>query len=408
MKKVIHFSKLFIPFAIMSVVIIVLGIFGLSTKGFNLGIDFQAGLIQEVAIAPSAVELTYEGSATVSVQLQNTSMAIVVSGVGADNETFNFPYVTYDTVGKLVESLNKIDDITAVAKAPLTTSTVGLFGNSAVTTVLSTTPYYLHYTGKSAPNVTIDEVRQALSEKIEGIVKETGKTEDNTFQIRVSDDGSDAEVSNNIQLGIAAALSEAFGADNYAVMKTDFIGSQFSSSLVSQSILLVLGALALIMIYASIRFHWDFAFGAVLAVIHDALIMITFIVWAQLEFNSTMIAAILTIVGYSINDTIVILDRVRENQPLLKVDSFKKLLDISMSETLSRTIITSVTTLLAVFSLYFFTTGSMKEFALALLIGILSGTYSTIYISGGFITFCRRHWKPSDEEKVSQVKVVEY
>jgi preprotein translocase subunit SecF len=408
MKKVIHFSKLFIPFAIMSASIIVFGIIGLSTKGFNLGIDFQAGLIQEVAVAPSAVGLTYEGSATVSVQLQNTSMALVVSGVGANNETFDFPYVTYDTVGKLVEGINKVKDVTAIAKAPLTISTVGLFGNSAVTTVLSTTPYYLHYSGKSAPNISINQVREALKDKIDGIVKETGKSENNTFQIRVSDDGSDPEVSNNIQLGIATAFADAFGADNYAVMKTDFIGSQFSSSLVSQSILLVLGALALIMIYASIRFHWDFALGAVLAVIHDALIMVTFIVWARLEFNSTMIAAILTIVGYSINDTIVILDRVRENQPLLKVDSFKKLLDISMSETLSRTIITSLTTLLAVFSLYFFTTGSMKEFALALLIGIVSGTYSTIYISGGFITFCRRHWKPSDDEKVSQVKVVEY
>ncbi|OJF75597.1 MAG: protein-export membrane protein SecF [Treponema sp. CETP13] len=408
MKKIIHFSKLFVPFAIMSVAIILFGVFGLVTKGFNLGIDFQAGLIQEVAIAPSAVELTYDGSATVSVQLQNTSMSIVVAGVGAQNETFDYPYVTYDTVEKLVDGINTIDDVTAVLKAAPQTSTVGLFGNSAVSTVLSDIPYYLHYSGSDTPNITIEQVRSALEGTLDAVVKQTGKAEENTFQIRVSDDGTDPEVSHTIQRSIANSLADAFGADNYAIMQTDFIGSSFSSTLVSSSVLLVLGALALILIYASIRFHWDFALGAVLAVIHDALIMITFIVWARLEFNSTMIAAILTIVGYSINDTIVIFDRVRENQSLLKVNKFSKLIDISMSETLTRTIITSLTTLLAVFSLYFFTSGDMKEFALALIVGIVSGTYSTIYIAGGFTTLCRRNWKPSDEEKASQVKVVEY
>ncbi|HZK19772.1 MAG TPA: protein translocase subunit SecF, partial [Treponemataceae bacterium] len=335
MKKVIHFSKLFLPFAILSFFIILFGVFGLVTKGFNLGIDFQAGLVAEVAIAPSAVELTYEGPATVSIQLQKARLALVISGIGAENETFNYPYISYDNVGKLVEGINSVDGVTAIAKVPLTTKTIGFFGNTEASTVLSNIPYYLHYTGKGTKNISIQEVRAALAEKLDAAVKQTGNSEDNTFQIRVSDDGSDPEVSRTIQQGISKALAQAFGSDNYAVMKTDFIGSQFSTNLVSQSIFLVLGALALILIYASIRFHWDLATGAVLAVIHDALIMITFIVWAGLEFNSTMIAAILTIVGYSINDTIVIFDRMRENQPLLKVDKFSALIDISMSETLT-------------------------------------------------------------------------
>ena len=184
-----------------------------------------------------------------------------------------------------------------------------------------------------------------------------------------------------------------------AVIKTDFIGSQFSSTLVLQAIVLVAATLLLIWLYSTIRFHWDFALGAVLAIIHDALIMVAFITWLGLEMNSTMIAAILTIIGYSINDTIVVLDRVRENIKTVKVTKFSDLLDISQTEILGRTVITTVTTLLAVFSLYFFTTGSMKEFALALIVGMISGVYSTIMIASAFIALVRRNWKPSDEEK---------
>jgi len=186
-----------------------------------------------------------------------------------------------------------------------------------------------------------------------------------------------------------------------AVIKTDFIGSQFSSSLVLQSIILVAATLLLIWLYSTIRFRWDFALGAVLAITHDALIMIAFIAWTGLEMNSTMIAAILTIIGYSINDTIVVLDRVRENMKTVKVTKFTELLNLSQTEILGRTVITTVTTLLAVFALYIFTSGSMKEFALALIVGMISGVYSTIMIASAFIALVRRNWKPSDEEKKS-------
>ena len=127
--------------------------------------------------------------------------------------------------------------------------------------------------------------------------------------------------------------------------------------------------------------------------------MVAFIAWTGLEMNSTMIAAILTIIGYSINDTIVVLDRVRENMKTVKVTKFTELLDLSQTEILGRTVITTVTTLLAVFALYIFTSGSMKEFALALIVGMISGVYSTIMIASAFIALVRRHWKPSDEEK---------
>ena len=143
-------------------------------------------------------------------------------------------------------------------------------------------------------------------------------------------------------------------------------------------------AMIFILIYASIRFKPRFAVGAVLAIAHDALVMVSFIAWTRMEFNTTTIAAILTILGYSINDTIVVFDRVRESQRLYFDLGYREILDRSLSETLSRTIITTLTTMLAVLSLYFFTTGSMKDFALALLVGMISGIYSTIFIASGW------------------------
>jgi preprotein translocase subunit SecF len=106
-----------------------------------------------------------------------------------------------------------------------------------------------------------------------------------------------------------------------------------------------------------------------------------------MEFNTTTIAAILTILGYSINDTIVIFDRIRENQRIYPDEKSVDILDRSLTETLSRTIITTMTTMLAVLSLYIFTTGSMKDFALCMLVGMVSGVYSTVYIASGFVNF---------------------
>jgi preprotein translocase subunit SecF len=145
--------------------------------------------------------------------------------------------------------------------------------------------------------------------------------------------------------------------------------------------------LLLILIYASIRFKPQFAIGAVLAIAHDALIIVAFVTWTRMEFNTTTIAAILTILGYSINDTIVIFDRIRENRRIYPDEEFVLTLDRSLTETLSRTIITTLTTMLAVLSLFIFTTGSMKDFALALLVGMISGVYSTIFVASGFVNW---------------------
>ena len=151
----------------------------------------------------------------------------------------------------------------------------------------------------------------------------------------------------------------------------------------------------LIWVYAAIRFHWDFALGSVIALIHDTCIIMTFIIWTQMEFSTTVLAAILTIIGYSINATVVILDRIRYNLKMMKdVKNFNEILNRSLSDTLLRSILTTVTTLFAVVSLYLFTTGSIKNFALAMIVGLISGMYSSIFISSGFIAMFRKNWKP--------------
>lgn len=393
MKKVIHFSKAFLPCSILSAVLILSGVVSIATRGINFGIDFQPGLIEEVRIAPTALELTYSGSAKVSVDAAESGMDIVISGTGADNRTETFNYEDNATIGVLAANLNKIEGLSAVAAASSDMPTAGLFVNSAVANVLTESMFRV-YSG-SSETASIDDIRSAVS-GFKGVsVKSLGTDDNRSFQIRIGDSG-EAGAGKTLQDNITKALADKFGTDKVAVVKTDFIGSQFSKSLIGQSVILVLATLFLIWVYATIRFHWDFALGSVIAVIHDALIMVTFISWTQIEFSTTTLAAILTIIGYSINATVVILDRVRGNIKLLDVHSFNEIMDVSLSDTLGRSLITTITTFFAVLSLFIFTTGSIKDFALALMVGLISGCYSSIYISSAFISFVRRNWKPED------------
>lgn len=389
-KKLIHFSKFFLPAAIISIALIIFGIIGFVTRGINLGIDFKPGLIEEVRIAPVAVELTYSGNAKVTVDISKNNFSLIVSGSGADNETKVFSYDEYTTVKDIVSALNSVENVSAVLKTDGSESSRILFVSSNVSTQLSGTPLYLY---AAAQNVNADDVRNALS-SLEGVsVKALGSGNNVSYQVRMAaptDDSSGVELQNSV----ISALSEKFGENNVTVVKTDFIGSNFSKSLATKSIILLLATFALIWLYAAIRFHWDFALGAIIALIHDTLIMFTFIIWTRMEFSTMVLAAVLTIVGYSINDTVVILDRVRSNLRVTKVNTFNELLDRSLSDTLGRSIITTVTTLFAVIALFIFTTGSIRDFSLALIVGLISGCYSSLFISSGFISLCRKNWKP--------------
>ncbi len=389
MKKTLSFNKGFIPCAIISCAIIIFGIVGMFTRGVNLGIDFKPGLVEEVRVAPPVAEVTYSGAAKVSLDLSAGQLDVVITGVGTTNETRSINFNEVTTVGALATEMNKIDGVSMVAKNS-SFPTTKLFLNSAATNQLTTTTLYIYPAGTS--EITTDDVRDALS-SIEGIsIKQLGNGADASYQIRA---GVDGEESGDVTAKINEKLYSKFGKEKVAIVKTDFIGSSFSHSIAIKSIIMFVLTVTLIWLYAAIRFHWDFALGSVIALMHDTLIMFTFIIWTQMEFSTTVLAAVLTIIGYSINATVVILDRIRYNLKFMtEAKNFNEILNKSLSDTLVRSVLTTVTTLFAVVALFVFTTGSIKDFSLALIVGLISGAYSSIFISSGFISACRKNWRP--------------
>lgn len=389
MKRTISFNKGFIPCTIISAVIILFGIVGVFTKGINFGLDFKPGLIEEVRVAEPVAEITYDGAAKIALDLSAGQMDLVITGTSANNETRSFNFAVYNTVALLADEVNKVDGVNMTVKNG-SYDTTKLFLNSAVSTVLSNEALYIYPAGTS--EITTDDIREALSEANIAI-KQLGSGADASYQIRMGI--NEGDVQNELQSSVNEKLYTKFGKENVAIVKTDFIGSGMSKSTTRKSIVMFICVIVLIWAYAAIRFHWDFALGSVIALLHDVLIMITFITWSGMEFSVTVLAAVLTIVGYSINATVVILDRIRYNLKMMtEAKKFNDILNKALSDTFTRSVLTTVTTLFAVLSLFIFTTGSIKDFSLALIVGLISGMYSSIFISSAFISLSRKNWKP--------------
>jgi preprotein translocase subunit SecF len=184
----------------------------------------------------------------------------------------------------------------------------------------------------------------------------------------------------NIIEKIKTKLDESFG-NNFNFRRVENVGPKVSAELLRSGVVAISVALILMLIYIWIRFEWQFSLGAIAALFHDVIVTLGLFSILGLEINLSIIAAVLTIVGYSMNDTVVIFDRVREN--LRKYSDIKifELTNISINETLSRTLITSITTLLALLSIFFFGGEILKGFSLAMIFGVIFGTYSSIYIA---------------------------
>jgi len=184
----------------------------------------------------------------------------------------------------------------------------------------------------------------------------------------------------NIIEDIKNNLENSFG-NTFNFRRVENVGPKVSSELLRSGIIAISVALAVMLFYIWIRFEWQFSLGAILALFHDVFVTLGFFSLFSMEINLSIIAAVLTIVGYSMNDTVVIYDRVREN--LRKYSDIKifELTNISINETLSRTIITSATTLFALLAIYFFGGEILKGFSLAMILGVVFGTYSSIYIA---------------------------
>lgn len=183
--------------------------------------------------------------------------------------------------------------------------------------------------------------------------------------------------------GISTDILAALQAEVPAVemRRVEFVGPQVGDELVEQGSLAALYALIGILIYVTLRFEWRLALGTLASTIHDAVFVVGMFSVLQIEFDLTTLAAVLAVIGYSVNDSVVVLDRIRENFRLMRRESPKAVMNASINQTMSRTLITSGTTLIAVTVLYFFGGPAINHFALAMIVGIVVGTYSSIYIA---------------------------
>ena len=226
----------------------------------------------------------------------------------------------------------------------------------------------------STKNTNIGELREILSPNFNDVsLQEFG--DEKTIIIRLQNENNQESIQtvNKVKLLISDKVAE--------FRRSEFVGPTVSSELLWKGFQAVSFALFAILIYIWLRFEWQFGFGAVVALSHDVLFTLGVLSVLNIEFSLSTIAAILTIAGYSINDTVVIFDRVRENLRKFKKLELLDLFNMSINNTLSRTVMTSITTLLALISLYVFGGEVIKPFALTMIIGVLIGTYSSIFIA---------------------------
>lgn len=187
--------------------------------------------------------------------------------------------------------------------------------------------------------------------------------------------------------------------------RVEFVGPQIGDELIEDGGLAMLFALLGILVYLALRFEWRLAMGAIVAVIHDVFFTIGFFSLFRIEFDLTVLAAVLAVIGYSVNDTVVVFDRIRENFRRMRKETTLEILNASLNQTLSRTIMTGVTTLLAVVTLFFFGGPVLHGFSLALIIGVIVGTYSSIYIASAgalMLGISREDLLPRPKEEVDE------
>ena len=232
---------------------------------------------------------------------------------------------------------------------------------------------------------TIAEIRQSFLQMNLGdvAVKKFGK--ENDYLVKIEITKSDDE-------NFIKSINDKLSADLGSVVnfrRVENVGPKVSNELLRAGLLAISLSLAAMLFYIWIRFEWQFSLGAVIALIHDVIITVGIFSFLAYEVNLSIVAAVLTIVGYSMNDTVVIFDRIRENLKKYSKMSITEISDLSTNQTLSRTLITSVTTLLALFSIYIFGGAILKGFSFAMILGVIIGTYSSIFIATPVLNYTK-------------------
>lgn len=366
----IKFIKYRIPTLLLSLILILIGLWffvgpqninlGFFTpRGLNLGIDFQGGLVHQVTI--------YSG-----IDQDEIRELSIESGLGSEIQSV------------VIKDENRIGN----AKSYLIKTIITKEEQEAIT---------------EDPNMTPAKFLNDRINKLHGAIK---KKYGETYTLK----GDELKIANKLYKGkITGEFTKQRTGEKRVLLNVvkeseNVISPVYSKTLKVQAIILVLFVLLIMLLYITVRFKFKYAIGAVSALIHDVLIIFGFITVSQLEFDYTMVAAILFIIGYSLNDTIVIFDRVRENYGIMKDYSSVEIINTSINQSLSRTIITSVTTLFAVIALYIWGGPKINGFSITLIAGILSGTYSSIFIASPIVDSWDHFFLSKKQKKKAEIE----
>jgi preprotein translocase subunit SecF len=420
MKRVIRFSRARYGFFAFSGTLILIGIVGFILNlpnGLNLGVDFKAGIAYQFQVAPDSFTVQYAGPDGAQLSIPAGEQALtspgdiifsITSAKDGTKTSYPFSYKNYTSVQELAAAIMaKVSGVTVTLKGDPQSKPTDLLPLAqpadikAAAVYISLSPAVDH----SVPT-SIAEVRGLLGSMGEFTIQEVAPTVNQEFIARFPEAANVDEKTfqTSTRTALMNILEGKYGQGRIIIKSTEFVGPRMAQSLASQTIWLVLIAVTLILVYMLLRFHpWIYGVAAVLGILHDALVMVGFDAVFRVEFDAGTIAAILTILGYSINDTIVNFDRARENTNLMRGESLRNLLDTSVTQTLGRTFITSGATLLTVIALFILTTGTIQRFALNMIVGILEGTYST-FISA-FIVI---EWTAASERRRKRREGIKY
>jgi len=237
---------------------------------------------------------------------------------------------------------------------------------------------------KFQQKVAIPDIRRALETVGLGtaVIQDFGEQGSNEYLVRL--DKTSGEIG-AMSEQIKKALSDQFGAGNFELRRIESVGPKVGEDLRFRGVMSVLAATVMMGVYIWLRFELRFGVGAVIALTHDILVTVGALLLANYEFDLTIVAALLTVVGYSVNDTVIVCDRIRENMRKIKRENLESIINTSINETLSRTIITTSTAIMVLVALFFLGGAVIRPFAFALLVGFFSGVYSTIFIASPVI-----------------------
>lgn len=339
-------------FMIMSLIVIAIGMGSVVLHGgLNYGIDFAGGTLVQLKFE-KPLEIQAVRESLKEINLGDS----VIQKYGSDSE------VLIRTIKKATDSNEFLDSLWR---------TIEVDDYKSAYTLKNQSSTKLTITANRDSNFAI------LKETIEKLPFPDVKTEFDSPDVTVTFHETSAEISD--------ILKKNFADDPFEIRKVEMVGPQVGKELRTAALIAIIMAMVGIVIYITIRFEFRYAIAAILALLHDVLITVGIFSVTNREFNLPIVAAVLTIVGYSLNDTIVVFDRLRENTKMYRKDNLLTLINNSINQTLSRTLLTSLTTLFVVLCLFIFGGEVIHDFAFALLVGIMVGTYSSVYVASPFL-----------------------